>query len=56
MKTRDMPDFPEYMAKEPLYDFVEICSQEYAPVNNEISAEPVTTVSKKKKAVAEGGC
>ncbi len=52
----DMPEIPEYLVEEPLFDFAGIGAQNYTPAASESTAEPVITVRKKKKAVAEGGC
>jgi len=55
----DLPDIPEYLVEEPLYNFAEIIENaSAASIDDEstITQETIIPVRKKKTTVIEGGC
>lgn len=56
----DMPDIPEYLVEDPLYDYAAVIEEIGGPVTPGMDAdespETIVPVRKKKKAVVEGGC
>lgn len=56
MDLYDMPDIPEYLVEEPMYDYPELIQYNEAPDVSTEEMDIIVPRRKKKQSVAEGGC